>query len=100
MSTSIACSKLEGKMRNRRRVYFPFGLLSIFFEQIVEVIVPSEIERGQESEENEATNYASCNFPPSFIHSSPPSIGTAQIAYFPFGRRPVFSASTKTGIDS
>jgi len=35
-------------------------------------MMPSEIERDQDSEEKEAvTNYASDNAPPSFTHSSP-----------------------------
>lgn len=33
--------------------------------------MPTEIEQDQDSEEKEATNYASYNSPPSFIHSSP-----------------------------
>ena len=51
-----------------------FFLCLVLLEQIAEglLMVPSEIERGQNCEEEEAvTNYARYNAPPSIIHSSP-----------------------------
>lgn len=56
-------------MRDRHRVYPPFGLHEIFSEQIG---VFMEIEQGQDSEEKEATNYSSYNSPPTIVHSQFP----------------------------